>query len=78
MNNSACVSNQSHQSLQATEEVKVMVMRQVGNVSAHNEYNCLPQVATKASFPVVGSERRGKGKKKQIPKPNYNTKRALL
>lgn len=46
-----------------------MVMRQVGNVSAHNEYNCLPQVATKASFPVVGSERRGKGKKTKYQNP---------
>lgn len=68
LNNSACVRNQSHRSLKATEEVKVMVMRQLGNVSTHNEHNCLSQVATKTLFPVARSERPGKEKKK-INKP---------
>lgn len=38
-------------------------MRQLGNVSIHSEHKCLSQDATKASFPVVCSERPGKGKK---------------
>lgn len=54
-----------------------MVMRQLSNVSTHNEHNCLSQDATKASFPEIGSERPGKGKK-QNPRTNYNTKSALL
>lgn len=40
-----------------------MVMRQLGNVSTHNEHNCLSQVATKTLFPVARSERPGKEKK---------------
>lgn len=42
-------------------------MRQLGNVSIHNEHKCLSQDATKPSFPVVCSERPGKGKEKQKP-----------
>lgn len=40
-------------------------MRHLGNVSTLNEHSCLSQVATKASFPVVGSERPWKGRKKK-------------
>lgn len=70
LNNSACGRNQSHQSLKATEEVKVTVMRQAGNVSTYNGHNCLSQVATKALFSVASSEIPGKGKEKPKPKPN--------
>lgn len=50
-----------------------MVMRQVGSVSAHNEYNCLPQVATKSASPAIGSERPGKEKKKKNKYQNPTT-----